>query len=401
MSAANNIEVPRTPFQGGRRPMVTLALVGAIGVVAWFASIGSTPQRAGYGWLWAFFYWLTIPFGCLGWLSAFHAAKAKWPVLPRRTLELIASTIGLFAVLFIPVVIWMKDLFPWQRPDQFGEEAQRLFEHRHLYLNTGFFLLRAAIYFVIFIGVSELHLRWSLAQDKGDRPLNTLKSWRLGPGSLPFLGFALSFGAFDWLMSLNVTYYSSMFGLNVIAGAVMAGMAVWILTNLAVGTPMSGHHLHSMGKLLFAFVCFWGYTAFSQFMLIWIADIPDETPWFHYRLDSEGWTTVGWFLVVFHFAVPFVILLSKRLKFSPRRLGFMCVWLLIAHAVDIYWIVMPQFTANLQPPTVEGPHLALADFFAFVGIGGLATAFLIFRMRGKNLVPIGDPFLPASLEYHP
>ena len=395
MSAAPDLEVPRAPWQGGRRALTTFAVVGVIGIILWFVSISfSTPERAGYGWLFAYFYWLTIPFGCLGWLAAFYAAKAKWPILPRRTLELISSTMVLFAVLFIPVVIWMKQLYPWQRPDAFGEEAQKLFEHREPYLNTTFFLLRAAIYFFIFVGCSELFLRWSVAQDKGENALNTRKAWLLAPASLPFLGFAFSFGAFDWLMSLNVTYYSSMFGLNVVAGAVMAGMCVWILVQLAVKAPMSGHHMHSMGKLLFAFVCFWGYTAFSQFMLIWIADIPDETPWWNLRLQSEGWTIVGWFLVVFHFAAPFVILLSKRLKFSPTRLGFMCVWLLIAHAVDIYWIVLPQLTP-------EGPRPSLSDLFAFVGIGGLAIAFLIYRMRGKNLVAVGDPFLPDSLEYHP
>jgi len=310
--SGSTTELPRGPFEGGRRPMMALALTGVIGVALWIVSViagFATPERAGYGWLWAFFFWLTIPFGATGWLSAFYAAKAKWPVLPRRMLELIAATMPIFVVLFLPVLIWMKELYPWQRPDAFGEEARRLFEHRHAYLNVGFFLLRAAIYFVIFVGVSELHLRWSLAQDKGDRPLNTLKSWRMGPGSLPFLGFAFSFAAFDWLMSLNVTFYSSMFGFNVVAGAVMAGMAVWILVTIAVGTPVSGHHLHSMGKLLFAFVCFWGYTAFSQFLLIWIADIPDETPWFHQRLDSPSWLVVGWFLVIFHFAAPFVILL--------------------------------------------------------------------------------------------
>lgn len=395
MSGAPDIEVPRTPWQGGRRPMVTLALIGVVGILLWFVSIGfSTPERAGYGWLWAFFFWLSIPFGAIGWQAAFYAAKAKWPILPRRTLELIGSTIVLFAVLFIPVVIWMKQLYPWQRPDAFGEEAQKIFEHREPYLNTTFFLLRAAIYFFIFIGCGELFLRWSVAQDKGENALNTRKAWILGPAALPFLGFAFSFGAFDWLMSLSVTYYSSMFGLNVVAGAVMAAMAVWILVQLAVKAPMSGHHMHSMGKLLFAFVCFWGYTAFSQFMLIWIADIPEETPWFKLRLDSEGWLVVSWFLVIFHFAAPFVILLSKRLKFSPTRLGFMCVWLLVAHAVDLYWIVLPQLTP-------DAPHPSLSDLFAFVGIGGLATAFLIYRMRGKNIVAVGDPFLVDSLEYHP
>ena len=157
----------------------------------------------------------------------------------------------------------------------------------------------------------------------------------------------------------------------------MAGMAVWILVSLAVKTPLNGHHLHSMGKLLFAFTAFWAYTAFCQFMLIWIADIPDETPWFHMRLFSD-WRYVGYFLCVFHFAIPFVILLSKDLKFRPRRLAFMAVWMLVAHAVDCYWIVLPQINQS-------GPHFNLSDLFAFVGVGGIAIAFFIWRMRGRLL----------------
>ena len=314
-------------------------------------------------------------------------------ILPRRTLELIASAAPIFVLLFLPVMVFMKDIYPWMRPEAYDAEAQRLFAHRHVFMNQGMWFVRVFMYFFVFVFVAERLLRLSTGQDREDKPLNTLAMWRLGPGSLPFIGLAFSFAAFDWLMSLNVTFYSSMFGLYVVAGSVMAGMAVWILVNLAVKTPMSGHHLHSMGKLMFAFVCFWGYTAFSQFMLIWIADIPDETPWFHMRLYSD-WRFVGYFLLVFHFALPFVILLSKELKFHPRRLAFMAVWMLIAHAVDIYWIVLPQISPN-------APQFNLSDLFAFVGVGGLALGFLVWRMRGRMLVPIGDPFIASSMEYHP
>jgi hypothetical protein len=364
----------------------------------WFVSMSfATPERAAYSWLWAMFYWLTPVVGCIGWLCAFHASKARWIILPRRTLELIGATAPIFILLFLPVLVWMKDLYPWMHPnalpESVREEAQRLFTHRHPFMNQGIWIVRAFIYLGLFSFVAERLLRLSTEQDRADRPLNTAAMWRLGPGSLPFLGFAISFSAFDWLMSLDITFYSSMFGLQVLAGAVMAGMAVWILVNIAVKTPMSGHHLHSMGKLLFAFVCFHGYTAFCQFMLIWIADIPDETPWFHMRLNSD-WRYVGYFLVVFHFALPFVILLSKELKFHPRRLGFMAVWMLVVHAVDLYWMVLPEISP-------AGPHFTLSDLFAFVGVGGLVIGFFIWRMRGRLLVPIGDPFIASSVEYHP
>jgi hypothetical protein len=394
MSAATEIVLPRAAWDGGRRNMIVAALVGVIGLVLWFVSTSfATPERAVYSWLWAFFYWMTPALGCLGWLCAFQAAKARWIILPRRTLELIAAAVPIFIVLFLPVLFWMRDVYPWMRPESGTEEAKRLFAHRHVFMNQGIWIARAVLYFAVFVFVSERMLRLSTAQDRGENALNTLSMFRLGPGSLPILGFAISFAAFDWLMSLNVTFYSSMFGLYVVAGSVLAGMAVWILVNVAVKTPMSGHHLHSMGKLLLAFTAFWGYTAFCQFMLIWIADIPDETPWFHMRLYSD-WKYVGWFLCLFHFAIPFVILLSKELKFHPRRLGFMAVWILVVHAVDLYWIVLPEISP-------EGPRFNLSDLFAFVGVGGIAIGFLIWRMRGRLLVPIGDPFISSSMEYHP
>jgi hypothetical protein len=394
MAAPKEIVLPRAPWEGGSRNMMIAGAVGVIGIILWFVSMSfATPERAAYSWLWSFFFWLTPVVGCIGWLGSFHGAKARWIILPRRTLELIGATAPIFVLLFIPVVIMMKKLYPWMSPDSADEEARRLFEHRHVFMNQGMWIARAIGYFVVFIFVGERMLRWSTAQDRADLPLNTAAMWRLGPGMLPFLGLAISFAAFDWLMSLNVTFYSSMFGFQVIAGAALAGMAAWILVAIAVGTPMSHHHLHSMGKLLFAFVCFWGYTAFCQFMLIWIADIPDETPWFHLRLYSD-WQWVGWFLVIFHFALPFVILLSKELKFSPRKLGFMAVWCLVVHAVDVYWLVLPEISRT-------GPHFNLSDLFAFVGVGGVVIGFLIWRMRGRMIVPIGDPFIQSSVEYHP
>lgn len=394
MSSPDATTLPKAVWDGGRKYMVLAAVVGVIGLALWFVSMSfETPERAGYAWLWSYWFWLSCVVGALGWLCSFWAGKARWIILPRRTLELLSATAPIFILLFIPVLVWMKDLYPWMRPDAFDEDARRLFEHRHVWLNQGWFIGRAVLYFFVFTVVAELMLRWSSAQDTGTAPISTLRSWKLGPGALPLIGFAISFAGFDWLMSLSVTMYSSMFGLYILAGTAVAAIACWILITIAVGTPISGHHLHSMGKLLFAFMCFWAYTAFAQFLLQWIADIPEEAGWFRQRLWTN-WVWVGWFLVVFHFALPFVILLSKRLKFSKVRLGFMAVWLLVAHAVDTYWVVMPQVSGN-------GPHFSLSDLFAFVGIGGIGIAFLIFRMRGRYLVPIGDPFLPSSLEYHP
>jgi hypothetical protein len=400
MSASHDAPaLPREPYSAGGQVMMIAAVLGVLGTIGWAAMLFTGgehgTERAMYSWLWAFMFWLTPALGALGWLASFYAAKARWVILPRRSLEAIGNVVPVFVLLFIPIVLMMKTLYPWMNPEAADEESRRLFEHRAIWLNHGFFLVRACIYFAVFILVGHFLSKWSNEQDGGGKPMNTARAWRLGPGSLPVLGFSISFAAFDWMMSTSPSFYSSMFGLYIVGGAAMAAMAVWILVVIWARAPINGNHMHSMGKLMFAFMCFWGYTGFSQFMLIWIADIPDETPYFHQRIWTD-WKYISWFLVIFHFILPFIILLSKRLKFSRVGLSTMAIWLLVVHAVDLYWIVLPQFSG-----CADGPHVTISDIAAFVGIGGISIAFLIFRMRGKNLVAIGDPFLASSMEYHP
>jgi hypothetical protein len=388
------IVLPKEPYAGNSRAMMIAGVVGVVGLAGWAATMGGDKTHAFYAYLWAFTFWLTICVGALGWVAAFFAAKAKWPTILRRPLEVIAASAGIFVVLFIPVIMGMKTLYPWMSPDVGDEETRRLIEWRHHWLNQGFVIGRWVAYFIVFIVVGNLFLRWSLGQDrKPGSPEGTARSWRLGPASLPFIGFSISFFAFDWLLSLNTNGYSSMFGLYFCAGAIMSSMAAWIIIAHQLDLPMGLNHRHSMAKLLFAFICFWAYTAFSQFLLIWIADIPGEIIWHHLRIDS-GWKTVGWFLVFGHFVFPFVFLMPKFVKFNRVRLQLMAAYMLLCHAVDIYWIVMPQLSE-------DGPHPGVSDLCAFVGVGGIAIAFVLFRLRGKFLVPVGDPFLTPSLEYHP
>jgi hypothetical protein len=375
--------------------MMIFGVLGVLGLVGWAATGLATPERGWASYLWAFTYWFTICIGALGWVCAFFAAKAKWPIVLRRVLEQIGAAAPIFFILFIPLMAGgMKHLYPWMSPDVGDEETRRLIEWRHGWLNQGFVIGRLVAYFVVFTVVGLTLLKWSTAQDtKPGIPQPTARSWRLGSGALPAVGFSLSFFAFDWLLSLNTNGYSSMFGLYFCAGGIMGAMAMWIIASHQLGVPMNIHHRHSMGKLLFAFTCFWAYTAFSQFLLIWIADIPGEIIWHHLRIDS-GWKTVGWFLVFGHFAFPFCVIMTKWIKFHPVRLQVMAGYMLLCHAVDVYWIIMPQVSP-------DGPHFGLSDLFAFVGVGGIAIAFVLWRMRGKFLVPVGDPFLMPSLEYHP
>jgi hypothetical protein len=390
----DELVLPKEPWQGNQRAMTIAGALGVLGLIGWGVTAAGGSERAYYSYLWGFTFWFTICIGGLGWTCAFFAAKAKWPIVLRRVIENIGAAAPIFFVLFIPVFLGMKKLYPWMSPDVGDEETRRLIEWRHAWLNQGFVIARVVIYFIVFSVVGNLLLRWSVANDtKRGAPEGTVKSWRLGSGALPPVGFALSFFAFDWLLSLNTNGYSSMFGLYFCAGGIMSSMAVWIIAAHQLHLPMGLHHRHSMAKLMFAFTCFWAYTAFSQFLLIWIADIPGEIVWHHLRIDS-GWKPVGWFLIFGHFVLPFIFIMPKWVKFHPVRIQIAALYMLFAHAVDVYWIIMPQLTQ-------DGPHPALSDLFAFFGVGGIATAFVLWRMRGKFLVPVGDPFLTPSVEYHP
>jgi len=314
------------------------------------------------------------------------------------------------AVLFLPIAIGMGRIFPWVDPTAAhaplqtwahgeGKLAIHLWEHRHPWMNVPFFLVRAVIYFAVWLGVAMLMRGWSLAQDASGAPELKLKMRRLGAGGLPFVGLAMTFAAFDWQMSLSAFLFSTIFGVYWFAGSLVAAIAAWIIASAAAAREeplrdaINANHIHSMGKYLFAFTSFWAYIAFSQYLLIWIANLPEEVPWYIVRTQT-GWRGVGIFLAVFQFALPFLILMPRERKRSWKPLVFMSFWILAVHYVDIYWVVMP----TLSP---AGPRPSWMDLAAFLGIGGISVAWIVSRLRGHPILPARDPFLADSLHYEP
>jgi hypothetical protein len=242
--------------------------------------------------------------------------------------------------------------------------------------------------------------RWSVRQDTEGGAILTLKARRLGAGGLPFVALAMTFASFDWQMSLDPHMASTIFGAYYFAGSFLAAFAVVILGVNATrkdgfpGAFANPNHYHSLGKYLLAFVCFWGYIGFSQFLLMWIANIPEETPFWLARA-SGGWLVMGIVVVVFHFVVPFFVLLSRDLKRKPGPLSFMAGYILVVHYIDIYWTMMPPLRGK------HGFSPNLADLTALIGVGGAALAFVIWCVRGRSSVPVGDPYLAESLRYDP
>ena len=389
-----------TPFTGGHRLLRGAALAAVVGLGLTAAGAALDLRQALASYLVAFVYWLGIALGALILLGALHAAKARWPVVLRRFLETIPQVIPLFVVLFLPIALGVKQLFVWADPHALTGELAHVVHHKAPYLNVPFFLARAALYFAVWIGVAHLLRAWSVRQDgQGGHDL-TLKQRRLGAGSLPFLALTLSFASFDWMMSLDPRFFSTIFGVYWFAGSFMGCFAVLIIAGNATrsdpgqfGHHLNADHVHSLGKFLLAFTAFWAYIAFSQFMLIWIANVPEEVPWYIVRTDA-GWGRVGIFLAVGHFLVPFFLLLSRDLKRNPARLALVAGWLLLVHWVDIWWVIAPHLHEG-------GPALAWTDLTAFVGVGAAAVAFLVVRMRGAATLPVNDPYLQDSLRYQP
>lgn len=397
---SRELQMPKVePFTGGGGTMMAAGGVGVVGLLLTLVGAFVAPKETSFSYLFAFVYWVGISVAGLILLSSFNAANARWIVVIRRAMELIAGTVPIFVLLFIPVLLSMKHVFPWvDPPADLSREAKELLAHKAPYLNVTAFIIRAVIYFAVWIGVSQLLYGWSRKQDTEGGRVLTYKQRVLGACALPFLGLTITFAGFDWLMSLTPLWGSTIFGAYYFAGSFLASIAVLTLTavwsrgnNQHFGELVTRDHLHNLGKLMLAFTAFWAYIAFSQYLLIWIANLPEEITWYVTRTRTD-WMVVFAILILGHFVLPFFMLLSRQLKLRLGFLRFMAFWLLTAHAVDLYWVVIPSLNG-------QAPQFHWTIFTAFIGVGGVAVAFGIFRARGGYLVPVKDPFLADSLRY--
>ena len=395
-----------TAFTGGRSLIARAAVVGVAGLALVAVGAAFDARRALFAYLAAYAFWVGIAAAALVFLMANEAAGARWYVVVRRLLETIPAALVVLALLFVPIALGVGRLYPWAGPlpaahGGHGEArlAAHLWEHRHAWLNVPFFLFRAVLYLLVLLGVGAVLRSLSLRQDGSGDPDLTLKRRRLAAGGLPFVALAITFAAVDWQMSLSAFVFSTIFGVYWFAGSLVAAIGVLILAVAAASReePIKGalnaNHVHSLGKYLFAFTAFWAYIAFSQYLLVWIANLPEEVPWYLVRTDS-GWKAVGVFLALFQFVLPFVILLSRSLKRRIGPLVAMSVWILVVHYVDIYWVVMPPYSPS-------GPRPNWMDLAALAGVGGVALAFVVSRLRGHPLIPARDPGLAESLRYEP
>jgi len=352
-------------------------------------------RQFAYSYLVSFSYYMSLTLGALFFVILHHLTRAGWSVVVRRVAEVFAANIPMLAFLALPVLLLGGVLFPWM--GQSRAELEHLPGIKAAYLTTPFFFVRCALYFVVWALLGFRFYRGSLRQDRNGDPGETLKLERLSPGAILLYAATITFFAFDFLMSLSPLWYSTIFGVYFYSGSVVGFMA--LLGIVCMGLQRRGvlrhaittEHYHDIGKLLFAFTMFWSYIAYSQYMLIWYANLPEETAWFSPR-QSGPWATMGLLLVVAHFAIPFVGLMPRTSKRRRGALVFWSVWMLVMHYVDLYWVVMPTVSPGRVP-------LGLTDLGCFLGIGGLFLAGAALTARGRSLVPERDPRLAESLAF--
>jgi hypothetical protein len=370
--------------------------VGVLGLLAVAAAWFIEPAQFYRSYLWAYIFMVGISAGCLAWLMCQHQSGGAWGIVIRRPAEAAARTLPLLLVLFIPVAIGIPSLYPWAHADVVA--ADSVLKHKQIFLNTPFFLVRAFVYLGGWSFLGWYLSRWSITEDReGPEPAESKMRRISGPG-LVFWGFGVTFMAIDWVMSLNPHWYSTMFGLLFVAGQGLSAIAflITVLVLLSYRRPMAEvltpRHLHDVGKLMLANVMVWAYFSFSQWLIVWAGNLPDEIPWYVERLKG-GWQYVAFVLIFGHFALPFALLLSRDLKRNFKLLASIAVFVMAMRIVDVYWQVMPDAT--------KGGSLGVSwvDVAAFVGLGGIWLAYFLVQLEKRPLMPINSADLVETLEH--
>jgi len=426
------------------------AVIAAIGIAVAGAGFALQSERFGFSYLYAFIVVLTLWLGSVFFCLIQHLTGAGWSVTVRRASEFFVSGVVVLPFLFLPLLTQLDKLYPWWNADHSGkahaqEHAQApagqagvpdahgghdahaaggghhgrqpgvidhhaphhqleaaLLAKKGAFLNHGFFYIRALLYFGIWLWIGTRLFGYSVAQDgTGDKQF-TVKLGRFAAPATFLYALSLTFAAFDWVMSLEPGWYSTMFGVRFFATGAVTSFACIIALTLGwkkaglVGDEINTEHYHDLGKLMFGFLIFWAYVSFSEFMLIWYAAIPEETVYFHRRWDDPSWRMLSVAIVALKFIVPFYVTLSRNAKRNNGVIGFAALWLLAMHLVEGYYAVMPYYQP-WKPIQWGGVWIEIGCLMATLGV---YLTYVLKKMTGHSLIAVGDPRLPRALNFH-
>jgi hypothetical protein len=397
MATTHTYQAQTYTVSGLRRAGTIAAIVGVVLAVVGIVLAGEHGLERFYeAYLVAYVFWMGVVLGSMALLMVQHLTGGAWGVVIRRPLEAATGTIPFMAVLYIPIVLGIGHLYHWSDPAAVA--ADPVLQAKQGYLNVPFFLVRQLFYFAVWTLIGTLLTKWSVEHDRTGDPALLTKLSRLSGGGLVVYGLTVTFAMVDWTMSVNPHWFSVIWGMLYVAGQGLSAMAfaITILILLSQVAPLdrvvNSGHLHDLGKLLFAFLMLWAYLQFSQFLIIWSANLKEEVPHFLIR-SAGGWQWVSAFLVVLHFALPYALLLSRDLKRDWRRLRLVAIWIVATRVVEYYWHVAPEFHT-------EGLSVSLLDLALPVALGGIFLALYAVQLSTRPLLPLQDPGLEKALAHH-
>jgi len=381
-------KLPSKVFNTG----IILMFIGLLGIIL---SYYENPLRSAYNNIILFLFLASIGVGSLFLIGIEYLSGAVWSVPFRRIPEFLSNILIFLPIIVLPLLFNMNNIFHWLHPEIL--KADELLKSKAPYLNVQFFIVRVIIFLLIWIIFYLILFKNSTKQDDTKDPTLTKKNIKFSAAFMPFFAITITFTAIDWLMSLEPHWYSTIFGVYYFAGTVLAALSastiaiVLLNENGYLIQGLKEDHYYSLGALLFAFVNFWAYIAFSQYLLIWYANLPEETIWFLNRWEGN-WKFISIGLIFVHFVVPYFGLLSQPSKMNPKRLLFMSSWILFAHYYDLYWLSIPNFSKD--------SFIFSWNEISFVlfAVGILIT--VIYKQSNKyNLIPVGDPKLKRGIDF--
>jgi hypothetical protein len=392
MERATNSWAP--PAQIGRLRNSAFA-VGALAVVISVIGAVADSQRFFQSYLVAYLWVLAAPLGALGLMMLHHVTRGAWGVATRRILEAASRTLPFMAILLVPVLFRMQDIYIWSDPDVVAGDS--LIQAKTPWLNVNFFMIRAAIYFAAWIALSLLLNRMSRMQDAASEGLtNARKMQALSAPGLVLFVVTVSFASFDWLMSLDPHWFSSIYGIYYMIGAALTALcfsvviSLWLSGRQPMNDVLRPMHFHDLGKLMLAFLMLWAYFSVSQLIIIWSGNLPEEVPWYIERTTGM-WKWFAHAIILVHFALPFALLLSSNLKADARRLVAVAVLVLAMRWVDMYWQAAPSMHLH---------HLHWMDLVLPIALGGIWVGLFLRELQGRALIPRNEPFLEEALHHH-
>lgn len=362
-------------------------IIGILGLGLSILGGVANPKQFFISYLFSYLFWLGLALGCLGFLMVHHLTGGRWGYPVRRFYEAATMTLPLMALLFVPVCFGLHDLYLWT--DSHTVAANEAMKHRSGYMNVPAFVIRAALFFLFWCGVALALNKWSFQQDATTSVEPTRKLRKLSGPGIVLYPLTATFVLVDWVLSLEPDWFSTMFVVLMVIGQMLTGLAfgilllAWLRRREPVSNIVTSTHFQHLGMLLLAFVMLWTYMAFGEFLIIYSGNLPHEIVWYRHRIAGD-WKIVVWFLFIFHFLVPFFLLLSRELKRNAVALATIAAVVFFAHIVDTYWLVAPSFAT-------EGVRLHWLDFTAVIGVGGIWLAAFAKRFSSHPYVVRNDP----------